>query len=161
MIRRSEMDKGNKPTPFGLLFAEPATQPPSPIVPTYDEDTDLSYVEDPAGRRVPYVELTDTIRTETQTRIASEATDEDENHLSQFVGTHTFTEIELEPTDPDPEDGSRLALGNVGTDTVTLIEAEPTDTDPGDDQGYSNSIQRSLAATDTFTKQDREPTDTD
>jgi hypothetical protein len=155
------MDARNKPAPFGLLYEEPASRPPNLILPIYDEDSDLSYVEDSDGHQVPYVEFASAIGTETNTRIAVEAPDEDKNHLSQLAGTHTFTEIELEPTDTDPEDGSRLLLGNVGTETVTLIEAEPTDTDPGDDEGYSIIVQRSLAATDTFTKEDIESTDTD
>ena len=35
--------------PFGLIFEEPAGQPHDLIMPVYDEETDLSYVEDAEG----------------------------------------------------------------------------------------------------------------
>jgi hypothetical protein len=160
-MRRSEMDKANKPAPFGLLFEEPASRPPNPILPVYDEDTDLSYVEDSDGHQVPYVEFVSAIGTETNTRIAVEAPDEDKDYPGQLAGTHTVTKMQLEPTDPDPENDTRLIFGNAGTQTATAVEVESSDTDPEDDEGYSIIVQRSLATTDTFTEQDIESTDTD
>lgn len=155
------MEQRKKATPFGLFYEEPASQPQSHVIPTYDEETDLSYLEDQDGSRVPYVEITSNICTETQTRIADEAPDEDENYISQFAGTHTVTKMELEPTDPDPADDPCLTFGNAATQTATAIEAESSDTDPGDDEESSIVFRRPLAATTTFTEQDRESTDTD
>lgn len=130
------MEKQERPIPFGLLFEEAAPQPQGPIIPTYDEDTDLSYVKDSRGRRVPYVEL------------------------SGAIGTHTGTKIRSEITDTDPEDDNARFFGSLGTVTVTLVEAETTDTDPEDDHGYHYS-SRSLVGTDTITMVEKEPTDQD
>ncbi len=157
------MEKQKRAVPFGLLFEEVAPQPQGLIMPTYDEATDLSYVEDSQGHRVPYVEFSGATGTRTETKIRSEITDtdpEDDRTGFSTTGTNTLTEVRAESTDTDPEDDNARFFGSLGTDTLTLVEAEPTDTDPEDDHGY-HSIWRSLVGTDTITAVEKEPTDQD
>lgn len=153
------MDGKQTNIPFGLLFEEAAPEPRGLIVPTYDEEADLSYVVDSAGHRIPYVEFTAAIGTETHTRIASESVDEDENRLG-FLGTETATKVRIEATDRDPEGNKPRPIVSLGTESVTLIQSESTDTDPEDDR-TSPSIRRPLVGTDTFTEVKREATDKD
>jgi len=157
------MEKQERSIPFGLLFEEAAPQPQSLIMPTYDEETDLSYVEDSQGRRVPYVQLSRVAGTRTATKVWREITDTDpEDDRAGFpaIGTNTLTAIRAESTDTDPEDDNPRFFGSLGTGTMTLVEAESTDTDPEDDHGY-HSGWRSLVGTDTITKVETEPTDQD
>ena len=65
------------PIPFGLHFMEDVTEEATNQVPFYDEDTDMSYVEDSEGRRMPFVELKVASGTETSTEIRVEGTDHD------------------------------------------------------------------------------------
>jgi len=157
------MEKQERSTPFGLLFEEAAPQPQDLIMPTYDEETDLSYVEDSQGRRVPYVEFSRAIGTRTATLVRREITDtdpEDDRAGSYATGTSTLTEVRSESTDTDLEDDNPRFFGSLGTITVTAVEAETTDTDPEDDHGYHSSW-RSLVGTDTITERDGEATDQD
>jgi len=130
------MEKQDRAIPFGLLFEETAPHPQGLITPTYDEETDLSYIKDSQGRRVPYVEFSGATSTQTETKIRRETTDRD------LAGDNAWF------------------CGSAGTQTITFVEAESTDTDPGDDQGY-HSVVRPLAGTDTTTKAEGEPTDQD
>lgn len=127
----------NSPVPFGLLFEEPAAQPQNLVMPVYDEETDLSYVEDPAGRLVPCVELTGVLGTQTNvTKIWTDPPDTDpEDDRQGFVhlGTMTLTKVRNESTDTDPED-DRSYFSNLGTRTLTEVQVESTDTDPEDDR---------------------------
>ena len=102
------MEKQKRIIPFGLLFEEAAPQSQGLIVPTYDEETDLSYVEDLQGHWVPYVEF------------------------SGATGTQTETKVRRETTDTDPGD-DRAGFSAIGTNTLTEVRAESTDTDPEDD----------------------------
>jgi len=157
--RRLEVNENEVPIPFGLLFEEPAAQPQGLIIPIYDEETDLSYVEDSNSRLIPYVEFTEAIGTETHTRVAGEPVDEDKNRFSRFAGTDTVTEVEIEATDTDPGDDMRF-VGRLGTETATLVKGEATDTDPGDDR--TSLLSRvPLMGTDTCTKVVGESTDKD
>jgi hypothetical protein len=149
--------------PFGLLFEEAALQPKGLIMPTYDEETDLSYVEDSQGHWVPYVEYSGVVGTRTETKVWRETTDtdpQDDRTGHSVTGTATVTEVRTEVTDTDPEDDSVRSFGSLGTETVTLVESEPTDTDPGDDREY-NPIWRSMVGTDTTTRVEKEPIDQD
>jgi hypothetical protein len=121
--------------PFGLLFEEPAPQPRDLVVPIYDEEKDLSYVEDFRGQRVPYVEF------------------------NENTGTQTATKVHRESTDTDPTD-DRANLSVMGTTTSTSIRAESTDTDPQDDQ-VRRSPNGPLVSTETLTRIRRENTDRD
>ena len=157
------MEKQDRAIPFGLLFEEAVPHPQGLIMPTYDEETDLSYVKDSQGRRVPYVELSRAIGTQTETKVWRETTDtdpEDDRAGHSTTGTQTITAIRAESTDQDPANGNARFFGSVGTQIITLVEAEPTDADAGDDQGY-HLIQRPLVGTDTITKVEKEPTDQD
>jgi hypothetical protein len=157
------MEKQEGAIPFGLLFEEAAPLPQDMIVPTYDEDTDLSYIKDPQGRRVPYVEFGRAIGTRTETKVWRETTDtdpEDDRTSLSATGTTTLTEVRIESTDTDPEDDNARFFGSLGTETITLVQAEPTDTDPEDDHVY-RPIQRYLVGTDTITRVEGEPTDQD
>lgn len=157
------MEKQERTTPFGLLFEEAAPQPQGLIMPTYDEETDLSYVEDLQGHRVPYVEFSGATGTRTATKVRRETTDTDpgdDRTGFSAIGTATLTEVRAESTDTDPEDDNARFVGNVGTDTITRIQAEPTDTDPRDERGYYG-ICRPLVGTDTVTAVEKEPTDQD
>jgi hypothetical protein len=161
--RRSEMEKQERTIPFGLLFEEAVPLPQGLIMPTYDEETDLSYVEDLQGYRVPYVEFSVATGTQTETKVWRETTDTDpgdDRTGFSATGTTTFTEVRVESTDTDPEDDNARFVSSVGTDTLTLVQAEPTDTDPGDDHSYCG-IRRSLLGTDTITAVERDPTDQD
>jgi len=147
------MEKQERTIPFGLLFEEAASPPQGLIMPTYDEETDLSYVEDSQGHRVPYVEFNVATGTQTETKVRRETTDTDpgdDRTGFSATGTTTLTEVRVESTDTDPEDDNARFVGSVGTDTITLVQAKPTDTDPSDDQSYCG-IRRPLVGTDTIT----------
>lgn len=149
--------------PFGLLFEEVAPQPQGLVMPTYDEETDLSYVEDLKGHWIPYVEFVQAAGTQTETRLRREETDTDpgEDHISlSGIGTNTFTEVRTESTDTDPGDDNAQSFAGLGTNSMTLIASESTDTDPEDDRGRY-SLWMPLAGTDTITKVKRETTDRD
>lgn len=129
------MRKYEEPVPFGLLFEEVAPEPQGLIIPVYDESQDLSCIQDPEGKWIPFVEF------------------------EQSVGTQTGTKIRREVTDTDPgDDQQNLAV--VGTMTVTEVRKEATDTDPEDDHGYT-PVVKSLLGTDTITRIDNENTDQD
>lgn len=105
-----KMAKREECIPFGLLFEEAAPRPEDLITPTYDEETDLSYVENLQRHRVPYVEF------------------------HGATGTQTVTEVRAEATDTDPGD-DHATFSAIGTITQTKVVAESTDTDPEDDRG--------------------------
>jgi len=100
------MNKKEKALPFGLLFEEAAPLPQGLVSPVYDEDTDLSYVKDADGSRVPYVEFCGILGTQTVTEVKDEETDEDEEEerFNQLMGTDTATKADGENTDEDPDD---------------------------------------------------------
>jgi len=127
------MDRAKLGIPFGLLFEEPAPEPRDLITPTYDESSDLSCVETSEGKRVPYVELSRSVMTETVTRVVNEVTDEDESLSMQCVETQTETKVIVETTDRDPGIDVARWLGIAGTQTITEVRAESTDTDLEDD----------------------------
>lgn len=157
------MTKQERAIPFGLLFEEAAHQSQGQIVPTYDEETDLSYVEDGQGHRIPYVEFNQATGTQTATKVYRETTDTDpgdDRTAFSFTGTTTLTEIRVESTDTDPEDDNARLFGMLGTETATCVAIEPTDTDPEDDH-RSTFIHKSSAGTDTITRIQQEPTDQD
>jgi hypothetical protein len=157
------MTKQERAIPFGLLFEEAAHQPQGQIVPTYDEETDLSYVEDGQGHRIPYVEFNQVTGTQTATKVDRETTDTDpgdDRTAFSAVGTVTLTEIRVESTDTDPEDDNARSFRMLGTETETFVETEPTDKDPEDDYG-STSILKSSLGTDTITRVQEEHTDQD
>jgi len=149
--------------PFGLLFEETAPQPQDLVVPQYDEAADISYVEGPAGNRIPYVEIRSAIGTQTETKAQGEPTDTDPgDDRTSFVatGASTFAEVRVESTDTNFEDDNARSFGRLGTDTVTRISGEPTDTDPGDGQRYCNTWGF-MMGTETVTKEAKESTDKD
>jgi hypothetical protein len=150
--------------PFGLLFEENAKNPKTIVAPIYDEDRDLSLIEDASGRMVPLVELDFGVGTDTKTKIHQESTDTDpgdDHPRLSITGTTTVTEVRSETTDTDPEDDTRQFQGfGLGTDTGTAVQAETTDTDPEDDD-VSQSTWSYLMATDTITKEEGESTDRD
>lgn len=166
------MDMTEKTTPFGLIFEEVPPQPQMQITPVYDEEMDVSCIEDARGGRTPYVEFAGRLATETYTRVANEPTDndEDKDHY-RFVGTQTESKTWGETTDTDPEDDYVRLPASIGirtvtlaTDTFTRIQTEPTDTDPGDDHArFLDSVQvRGVdLATETFTAVKSESTDKD
>jgi len=157
------MEQQERPVPFGLLFEEIAPRPQDFIVPIYDEETDLSYVEDPKGHRGPVVEFRRAIGTQTETKVVLETTDTDpgdDRPSFSATGTITLTEVRVETTDTDPEDDHPRSCGVLGTETATFVAAEPTDTDPEDDHEY-HPAWMPLGGTDTLTKVQKEPTDQD
>jgi hypothetical protein len=90
--------------PFGLFFEEPAVKVQEyDIVPTYDDDAGLSFVER-LGKRIPLVEAADVLATGTETK-AIEQTDADPDDPREVpkppIRTNTFTELALENTDSD------------------------------------------------------------
>ena len=109
------MDKRGKVIPFGLLFEEVAPQPQGLIMSTYDEETDLSYMEDSQDHRIPLVEISGAVGTQTMTAAAEEKTDTDpgDDYVGSvpnreyyaagrfLAGTETFTKQEKETTDRD------------------------------------------------------------
>ena len=185
------MEKQKRAAPFGLLFEEVAPPPQDIIVPTYDEDTDLSYVKDSQGRLVPYVEAGRVVSTATLTKVRVESTDTDpEDDDARFFGnlsTVSMTRIRAESTDTDPDDDNARFFGNLATESATFVQMESTDTDPEDDDArffgnlaaqsatsvqaksdtaleddqISYPIERFLIGTDTFTEAGGEPTDSD
>ena len=102
------MDNRESRVPFGLLFEEPVSLPKDLIIPTYDEQTDLSYVYDSDGSRIPCVEF-------------------------NLAGTDTVTKVRQETTDTDLFDDhrghTRIRRSLLGTDTITEAANEPTDQD--------------------------------
>jgi hypothetical protein len=151
--------------PFGLLFEEDAKSPETIITPIYDEERDLSLIEDAHGRMVPIVELGFGIGTDTETKVRQESTDTDpwDDHSSlSITSTTTVTEVRSETTDTDPEDDNAQQFQSygLGTDTGTAVQAESTDTDPEDDPG-APSVWRCFLATDTITRREGESTDRD
>ncbi len=163
--------------PFGLIFEERAPQPEASTPLVYDEYSDISYVRCADGRLVPCVEFSGAGRTTTETRVATESSDQDVEHPSRFTGTQTESKVWTEETDTDPSDDHSNARAWFGTHTMTAVRAESTDTDPGEDdarplfRGSVDSrmisaerwlmIPGALIGTDTFTKAKGESTDKD
>ena len=148
---------------FGLLFEEVAPQPQGLLMPTYDEETDLSYVQDREGHRIPYVELGGALGTQTETKAQGETTDTDpgdDRFGSVATSTGTSTKVRGQTMDTNSQHDDARYLALLGTDTVTRIDRETTDTDPGDDQNYYTGWNF-LAGTETLTEVDGEPTDKD
>lgn len=130
------MAESDRAIPFGLLFEEWAPEPQSFIAPTYDEGRDLSYVEDPQGQWIPYVEFGGALGTTSVTNVRKEDTDtdpEDDRADLYVVGaTATHTKVKAESTDADPDDDREyrpVRAPLVGTHTVTEVRAESTDKD--------------------------------
>jgi hypothetical protein len=157
------MENREKVVPFGLLFEEAAPAPGDTLVPTYDEETDLSYVKDLQGHWVPYVEFSGVLGTQTETKVQHETTDtdpEDDRASRSFTGIQAITTARTKSTDYDRPESDVHSCGNLGTETVTLVRSESTDTDPEDDHSY-HPISRPLMGTDTITEAEGEPTDQD
>ena len=114
--------------PFGLLFEEPAKEPPVPACsPLYDEQSGVSYIEADRGQRVPYIEG-NPVAMATETKAEREAPDVAATASS--ARTQTFTEAQRESTDADSTDDAAwsrnlCALSNLGT--VTKTQGEGTD----------------------------------
>jgi hypothetical protein len=157
------MKNESRAIPFGLLFEEAAAGPRDIAEPTYDEERDLSFVEDSQGRRVPLVELSEPVGTQTETKIHRETADTDpgdDQACFSSCGTTTKTSVRTESTDTDPQDDRAPRFVNLATESITFIQAEATDTDPQDDQARQ-SPKKPLVGTDTVTEIKRENTDRD
>jgi len=119
----------NKAMPFGFLFQEPAVDLGETPVPVYDEERDISFIEQD-GEAVPFVTaVPPRMATRTHTAVAREPTDADVDpaNLSRCLrAVRTETKIERESTDRSPAP-SLLAL--MKTQTVTRIRREQTDED--------------------------------
>ena len=112
--------------PFGLLFAENEITLDEQPLATYDEDQDVSVVEE-NGERVPLVSVADPrMGTETFTEAAGEPTD----RTSQACIPHWWL-----TTDTETKAGDDLTLGSLeptllmalATETQTRIAGEETD----------------------------------
>lgn len=157
------MKKELRAIPFGLLFEEAAAEPPDIPEPAYDEERDLSFVEDSQGRRVLFVELSNSVGTQTETKIHRETADTDpgdDRACFSSCGTATNTSVRTESTDTDPQDDRARRFVNLATESMTFIQAETTDTDPQDDQ-VRQGPKKPLVGTDTVTEIKRENTDKD
>jgi hypothetical protein len=156
------MKKRETTVPFGLLFEESAPQPRNQVEPTYDEETDISYVIDSEKRKIPYVECGSFTGTNTATKVYRETTDtdpgEDQTRFS-VEGTTTVTRIKQESTDTDPENDHSCFFGALATESVTLVQAEATDTDPENDCVRPSKVP--FGGTDTLTEVKKENTDRD
>jgi hypothetical protein len=112
--------------PFGLQYAETCrTRQTSPPL-TYDETRDLTVTMLPGGDAVPYVALASAGETQTFTKVTTESTDADPQHLAP-TGTQTFTKVRTEQVDPDVSSPNPPRLG---TSTMTLVASETSDADP-------------------------------
>jgi len=89
------MGKKANQAPFGITFAESVPTVRAGLVPVYDEDTDLSYVETLDGQRTPFVEIS-LQRTQTFTKVRQEETDADPS-----IRTGTETREAPESADSD------------------------------------------------------------
>ncbi len=153
------MESVEELVPFGILFEESAQPQQDSIAPVYDEETDLSYVEDSLGHRIPYVEAVSIMSTNTATKEKSEATDPDEYSQASITSTRTFTEVGGEPTDADEDSCFRQGGIKISTNTATFVADESDDSD-AEDGAYEVSLQQSfLSGTDTFTKIKKESVD--
>ncbi len=119
--------------PFGLVFEEEARQPEKLISPSYDEGTDLSYVEDSEGHKIAYVEFGNiSVGTDTATKALPETADRDfvDDDAASFAkwGTQTITAVAEESTDED-EDVDVSKHTGTGTETLTEVRSESTDED--------------------------------
>ena len=136
--------------PFGLRYEEyPLAR--SFVVSEYDEVEGISVVVDGNGKKIPAVEYQGNLGTTTFTRVQAENTDEDPNS-SKTGGTRTVTAVKAESSDSDEE---RYSL-SLGTRTDTFVQTEQSDEDPGID-----IVQRPPLTTGTATKVAREDTDQD
>jgi len=117
-----------KAMPFGLVFQEPAVDPGEMLVPIYDEDRDMSFVEKD-GEAVPFVTVASAgMATRTMTEVAREPTDQDFDPANPAwsLGMLTKTKIEREPTDRAP---SMSLVSMMATQTGTAVARENTDQD--------------------------------
>jgi hypothetical protein len=122
---------GKKIVPFGLLFEESAQSSQVMISPVYDEEKDLSFVQDSSGKFIPYVELRDALGTQTLTESGGESNDEDEENSARLTGTRTETLADGENTDEDDDRRYSYFL-SIGTQTATKADGETIDEDPND-----------------------------
>jgi hypothetical protein len=101
------MERTEAHIPLGLLFEEPASLLQDMVAPTYDEETDLSYVVY-SGRRVPWAGIVEAVATNTGTNSKKpfNAGSEADNRLcvlirESLIGTETITKIVNRSTDTD------------------------------------------------------------
>jgi hypothetical protein len=119
----------NRGIPLGLLFKEPVAPISEIVVPVYDEVEGISVIVDENGNKKPYVEWAPNLGTKTETRVAAEGTDEDEN-TPGFLGTKTVTAVKAEQTDDDDYLDLPLEKGSmIRTKTVTKLLREESDDD--------------------------------
>lgn len=116
-------------TPFGLLFEEPASSYQDFPQLIYDEEKDMSFIEVANGGRVPFVEHSEALATDTITKVTGEPTDQDwSNH--KLMATITITAVINETTDQDPDNEPGAVLNQLpmlATTTKTNAVCESTD----------------------------------
>ena len=139
------------PIPFGLLFEEPTKPAIEMISPLYDEAEDITVIIDDRGNKIPYVEWYGLVGTKTDTRIAAESADDDDDG-PRTLGTRTLTEVKKE----DASDFDDMGYLFMGTKTSTSVSSEQTDEDRDDDIRSSPKLH-----TMTATKTAGEGTDND
>ena len=154
------MNKEHECLPFGIFFEETASPPDFNRVPTYDSNSDISYIQNMNGDLVPYVDFGNSTETETYTLVRGEATDADNSDNSaspnHLIGTATVTETRQETTDADDPPSNYLqSLGLTATET--RLRHEDTDSDVG----YDLPRPSNLCVTATATKVRSETTDDD
>ncbi|HUW09169.1 MAG TPA: hypothetical protein VM537_05530 [Anaerolineae bacterium] len=112
--------------PFGLLFAENEITLAEQPVATYDEDQDVSVVEE-NGERVPLVSVADPrMSTETVTEAAGEPTDRRSQACIPHWGLSTDTETKAQDDLTLGGLEPRLVMA-LATETETRIAGEETD----------------------------------
>ena len=139
------------PIPFGLLFEEPTKPAIEMVSPLYDEAEDIAVIIDNRGSKIPYVEWYGLVGTKTDTRIAAEGADDDDDDL-RTLGTRTLTEVKKE----DASDFDDMSYLFMGTKTSTSVSSEQADEDRDDDIRSSPKLH-----TMTATKTAGEGTDND
>lgn len=101
------MQKMKTHVPLGLLFEEPVPEHRDTVVPTYDDEADLSYI-DYDGRRVPWAGIVEAVMVDAgaKTRNPFDVYSEADGRLrvliqDSLMGTETVTKIMNESTDTD------------------------------------------------------------